>query len=106
MEELQRHCDEAYVDPEETIEGQEQRIEKYKREGDKDFTEHGRTAEITIDFVLQARAKMSEDKVNGPEDATVSEMLKQSPQENLRHHDMLSGATCGLERGAQLMEDL
>ena len=37
----------------------------------------GKEAEITIDLVLQARAKMSENKVNGPEDAVVSELIKQ-----------------------------
>ena len=38
----------------------------------------GRKAEITVDLVLQARAKMSDNKVNGPaEDAVVSEMIKQ-----------------------------
>ena len=44
-------------------------------------TNDGRRAEITIDLVLQARIKMSENKVNGPEDAEVSEMIKQLPQE-------------------------
>ena len=33
--------------------------------------------EITIDLVLQSRAKMSDNKVNGPEDTVVSEMIKQ-----------------------------
>ena len=40
------------------------------------FTVEGRIAEITVDLVLQARAKMSDNKVNGPEDAIVSEMIK------------------------------
>ena len=40
-------------------------------------------AEITIDLVLQARAKMSENKVNGPEDTVASEMIKQLPQEKI-----------------------
>ena len=43
----------------------------------------GRTAEITVDLVLQARAKMSDNKVNGPEDAIVSEMIKQLPVEKI-----------------------
>ena len=33
-------------------------------------------AEITVDLVLQAGAKLSDNKVNGPEDAIVSEMIK------------------------------
>ena len=33
--------------------------------------------------MLQARAKMSQNKVNGPEDAVVSEMIKQLPQEKV-----------------------
>ena len=33
--------------------------------------------------MLQARAKMSEDKVNGPEDAVVSEMIKKLPLEKI-----------------------
>ena len=71
-EALQRHCEEAYEDVEETIERQEDRIEKYQREGDRHCTEEGRTAEITIDCVLQAR----------PEDSIVTEMIKQ-PQEDI-----------------------
>ena len=72
------------MDPEETIDEQQRRMPKYKEDGDRHFvTEHGRVAEITIDLVLQARAKMSENKVNGPEDSIVSEMNKQWPQENI-----------------------
>ena len=41
------------------------------------FTEQGRVAEITIDLVSHARAKMSENKVIGPQDSIVSEMVKQ-----------------------------
>ena len=52
-----RHCDEVYVDPEKTIEVQEERIEKFKREGDRHFTEDGRGADITLGLLLQARAK-------------------------------------------------
>ena len=36
-----------------------------------------------MDVVLQARAKMSENKVNGPDDVIVSEMIKQLPQEKI-----------------------
>ena len=39
--------------------------------------------QISVDLVLQARAKMSENKVNGPEDALVSEMIKQLPLEKI-----------------------
>ena len=75
--ELQRHCEEVYTDQEETREVQENRIEYLKKKGDQQFTVDGRNAEITVDLVLQARAQMCEDKVNGPEDAVVSEMIKQ-----------------------------
>ena len=76
------HCAEVYVDPEKTIEAREKRIMKHS-EGDRHFTEEGRVAEITIDMVLQAGAKMSQNKVNGPEDAIVSEMIKQVLQEKI-----------------------
>ena len=39
----------------------------------KQFIEEDRKAEITVDLVLQASA---DNKVNGPEDAIVSEMVK------------------------------
>ena len=70
--ELQRHCVEGYVDIEETIEEQEKRILRYKEDGDRHFAEEGRVAEITIDLVLPARAKVAENKVNGPEDSIAS----------------------------------
>ena len=54
-----------------------------RREGDQQFTQDGRGAEITIDLVLQSREKMSDNRVNGPEDAVVSEMIKQLPQEKI-----------------------
>ena len=43
----------------------------------------GRNAEITSDLVLQARVKMCDNKVNGLEDAIVSEMIKQLPLEKI-----------------------
>ena len=55
------------------------RCRKKKWKGDRHFTDDGRGAEITVVLVLQARAKMSENKVNGPEGAVVSEMTKQLP---------------------------
>ena len=75
MAELQRHCEEVYTDQEATKDVQENRFEHFKKKGDLQFAEEGRTAEITVDLVLQARAKMSDNKVNGPEDAIVSEMI-------------------------------
>ena len=65
---------EVYTDQEETKEVQENRIEHFKKIGDQQFTVDGRIAESTVDLVL--RAKMSDNKVNGPEDAVVSEMIK------------------------------
>ena len=56
----------------------------------------GRRAEITVDLMLQARAKMSENKVNGPEDAVVSEMIKQLPLEKDPHYyEAFSGTLFG-----------
>ena len=75
--ELQRHCEEVDTDQEETREAQEKRIEYFRKAGDQHFTDDGRGAEITVDLVLQARAKMADNKVNGPEDTVVSEMIKQ-----------------------------
>ena len=83
QKELQRHCDEVYVDAMESREEQEERIVQYCMEGNKHFSEDGRIVEITVDVVLQARAKMSENKVNGPDDVIVSEMIKQLPQEKI-----------------------
>ena len=77
--ELQRHCEEVYTDQEETRQVQENRIEYFKKKGDQQFTVDGREAEITVDVVLQARAKVCDNKVNGPEDAVVSELIKQLP---------------------------
>ena len=54
-----------------------------KKRGDQQFTKDGRGAETTIDLVLQAREKVSDNRVNGPEDAVVSEMIKQLPQEKI-----------------------
>ena len=39
--------------------------------------------EVPVDLVLQARAQMCCNKVNGPEDAVVSEMIKQLPLEKV-----------------------
>ena len=83
QKELQRHCEEVYTDIEETREEQENRIEYFWKKGNQQFTEDGRTAEITVDPVLQARAKHSENNVNGPEDAIVSEMIKRLPTEKI-----------------------
>ena len=51
-----------YTDLEETKEAQESRIEYFRKNGNQHFTEEGRNAEITVDLVLQARAKLSDDK--------------------------------------------
>ena len=43
---------------------------RHHTDGDRHFTKEGRVAEITIDSVRQARAKMAENKVNGLEDSS------------------------------------
>ena len=68
---------------EETKEEQENRIEYFWKKGNQQFTEDGRNAMITVDQVLQARAKLSENKINGLEDAFVSEMIKRLPMEKI-----------------------
>ena len=75
--ELQRHCEEVYTDHGEPREVQDKRIEYFRKNGDQKFTDEGRKAEITVALVLQSRARMSENKVNGPDDAKVSDMIKQ-----------------------------
>ena len=95
----QRHCEGVFADPDETRQVQEKRVEYFKEKGDWNFTEDGRGAEITMDLVLQARAKMSENKVNGLEDAVVSEMIKQLPLEKI-----YSIARCFQERFPGQME--
>ena len=62
QQELRRHCDEVYTDQEETNEIQEDRIDYFKKRGDRHFTVEGRFAEVTLDLVtldlvVQARAK-------------------------------------------------
>ena len=66
--ELQSHCEELCTHQEETKVVQERRTEYCEKRGNQQFTEDGRG--------LQARAKLSDNKVNGPEDAIVSEMIK------------------------------
>ena len=46
------------------------------KKGDQQFTEDVCNGEMTVDLVLQARAKLSDNEVSGPEDALVSEMIK------------------------------
>ena len=77
QKELQRYCEEVYTDQDDTREVQEKRIEHFKKKGDRHFTDDGRGAEITVDLVLLVKAQMSENKVNGQEDAVVTEMIKQ-----------------------------
>ena len=85
---IQRHCEEC------TLIRQESRIDYFK------ITEDGRTTEITVDLVLQARSKQSDNKVIGPEDAIVSEMVKKLPME------IYTIAMCFQERFMGLMESL
>ena len=93
-----------YTDQEETQEAQERRIEFFKKKGNQQFTEYGRNAEITVDLVLQARAKLSDKKVNGPEDAIVSEMIKRLPMENMHNCEVLSRTSHGPDGITKLVE--
>ena len=69
--ELHLHCEEAHTD-QSGREVQEKKIEYFNQKGDQQFTMDGRQAEITVDLVLQAQAKVSDNKVSGPEDTVVS----------------------------------
>ena len=64
-EELQKHCEEIFVDKEETTEKQKERIMQFKAEGDRQFTKDWRFAGISIDRVHRARARMVEEKGKG-----------------------------------------
>ena len=86
-----RQCEEVKTDPEET---KEEYLVFSRGKGDQQFTQDERGTEITIDLVLQARAKMLDNKVNGPEDAVVSEMIKQLPRENPHHRNVFPGTCC------------
>ena len=77
QQELRRHWSEVYTVKEETNEILEDRIEHFKKKGDRHFTVEGRTAKITVDLVLQARTKMSDNRVKWPDDAIESEMINQ-----------------------------
>ena len=74
----------AYTDMEETKEEQENRIEYFWKKGNQQFTEDGRT----VDPVLQARAKLSE---NGPEDHREGDDQKVAHGEDLHNDEVLSG---------------
>ena len=82
-----------YTDKEETNEIKEDRIEYFWKEGNQQFTKEGRNAEITVDLVLQARAKSSKNEVNGNEDAIVSEMIKKVAQGEDPHHSEVFSRT-------------
>ena len=58
-----------------------------------------------MDLVLRARAQMADNKVNGPEDSVVSEMIKQLPWENPRDNEVLPGTFHGMRAGSKLLED-
>ena len=75
--------EEVCADQDETREVAREEKLIFQKEIDQHFTDDRRGAEITVDLVLQARAKMSENKVNGPEVAVVSEMIKQLPREKI-----------------------
>ena len=76
-----------FTDLEETQDVQEERIDYFQEKRNQQLTEEGRNAEITVDLVLQARAMSSDNKVNGLEDAIVSEIAH---GENLHYCEVLS----------------
>ena len=79
-------------------------MEYFKRTGDQHFMKNGRGAEITVVLVQQARAKMSENKVNRPEDAVLCEMIKQLAQEKIYVIAKMLQGTHG-DGGTKFLED-
>ena len=90
---FQRHCAGVTLDLEGTNEVQEERLEYFKRKGDQQFTKIGGNH----NWLGLTSPKMSGNKVNGPEDATVREMIKQLPQEKFTSSQNISRN--GLLRG-------
>ena len=74
----QKHCENVYVDPEETDEKQKERMQKYEILGNEHFSE-GKKSEVSVDLVLHPRHRLCEGEVNGPRYKIVSEMLKRLP---------------------------
>ena len=62
--ELQRQCGGVYVDLEEKDEKQKERIQRYENFGNEHFSQE-RIAEISMDLVPQARARLCDGNVNG-----------------------------------------
>ena len=59
-----------------------------------------------MDEVLQSRAEMSQNKVNGPEDAVASEMIKQSCfKSKFFHHEVLPETLHGSDGSTKFKED-
>ena len=84
---------------------QRQRIAWYTKHKVEHFTEQGRVAEISVRLELQAKALLSDNKVRGPQDSVVSEMIKQLPLENLRDYEVLPGTFPGVRAGLGLLKD-
>ena len=80
--ELERHCGELYVvgGDDRGADAEDRMVHRKKVEH---FTEQGRVAEISVDLELQAKTLLSDNKVSGPEDSVVSEMIKQLPLEKI-----------------------
>ena len=98
--ELERHCG-----PEGDDRGAEAEDRMVHQKKVEHFTEHGRAAEISVDLELQAKALLSDNKVRGPEDSVVSEMIKQFHLENLRDYEVHPGTFPGVRAGLGLLED-
>ena len=82
-QELQRHCEEAHMDPEETKEVQEGRKMSISR-GSETSNSQIMGEELKLQITSSCRpGQMSENKVNRPEDAVVSEMIQQLPPEKI-----------------------
>ena len=82
---------------------QERKLKISKSKGNLQFTEDGRNAKITVDLVLQTRAELSENKVNGREDAPVGDQ-KFFCGEDLHNNEVFSGTISGSDGVSKLVE--
>ena len=88
-------CEEVYTDLDEK-KRIAKTIEYFEKKGHRHFAEAGRGAEITVDLVLQARAKMSENKINGPERCSCKRDDKEvAPGEDPHNYEVFSGTLHG-----------
>ena len=100
--EVRAHCEKCYDGKTETSEVQDERIRQQSSRGDSLVVLQGRQMQIAVDRVLRARGKIMKNKVNGPADCLVTEMLQCVPTETVYEvahwFDKRLGDNIGLQR--------